>query len=172
MIPYPGGIPCHEEEPGEPCGCNQSQCGNPSGRYRSGLLEFPTCFQDTDFNTLAWGLVHWIKEPYTRFKASFILFSTASSIPVFLLNKHLSSQVRPDNGGNAFCWGENGNCLPWMRRNRGLAVNKNNYLVKLVKRTVQNTWHRTQSWNTKLRTKRMSFVHLHLLDVLIWIRRI
>jgi len=29
-----GGIPCHEEEPGEPCGCNQSQCGNPSGRYR------------------------------------------------------------------------------------------------------------------------------------------
>lgn len=28
------GIPCHEEEPGEPCGCNQSQCGNPSGRYR------------------------------------------------------------------------------------------------------------------------------------------
>merc|ERR1719341_597044 len=24
-----GGIPCHEEEPGEPCGCSQSQCGNP-----------------------------------------------------------------------------------------------------------------------------------------------
>ena len=40
MIPYPGGIPCHEEEPGEPCGCNQSQCGNPSGRYRSLSLVF------------------------------------------------------------------------------------------------------------------------------------
>jgi len=29
-----GGISCHEEEPGEPCACNDTQCGNPFGRYR------------------------------------------------------------------------------------------------------------------------------------------
>merc|ERR1719495_2358044 len=29
-----GGISCHEEEPGEPCACNDAQCGNPFGRYR------------------------------------------------------------------------------------------------------------------------------------------
>merc|ERR1719209_44422 len=29
-----GGIYCHEEEPGEPCACNDTQCGNPFGRYR------------------------------------------------------------------------------------------------------------------------------------------
>ena len=151
MISCPAGIPCHEEEPGEPCGCNQSQCGNPSGRYRSSLFLVSYMFPKYRL-----GVGSFVKGTLTRFKASlhsiFYFFQYSCLTIVFF------SQVRPDNSRNAFCWGENGNCLPWMRRNNDWAVNNNDYLAKLVKkRGVKNTRDIFQSRNTKLRTNRMSF---------------